>query len=193
MKKILVVVCAVAFCLAAASADAQVTPVPYVQVYFDEFHTVTVLEECPTAPAGTLYVVAHNWNMWMSAIEYRIEYPPEVGFLGDSIDEDRQLAIGQSPTGIAIAWKNTPGKAFVSLRLQTVSVLWNCEDCQTQNVTITVVKSPDSDPTQPNHLVRALDWPDEAEHWGFGMAAYLCAIVPVEETTWGGIKAQYDR
>ena len=72
MKKILVVVCAVAFCLGAANAGAQ-TAVPYVQIYFDEGQSVTVLEECPTGPVGTLYVVAHNWNMWMAAIEYLIE------------------------------------------------------------------------------------------------------------------------
>jgi len=188
MKKILVVVCAVAFCLGAASADAQV---PYVQVYFDSLHTESVLEECPTDPQGTLYVVAHNWGIWMSGIEYQINYPPEMTFLGDFIDEDRQLSIGSSPTGISIAWKNAPGAAFVSLRLQTVSVWYTCDGCQVQNITVTVVKHPVSDPTQPNHMVRAVDWPDEADHWGVGMASVICPTVPVEETTWGGIKAQY--
>ena len=193
MKKILVVVCTAAFCLGAASAGAQVAPEPYVQVYFDESRTVTGLLECPTDPVGKLYVVAHNFNIWMTAIEYKIDYPPEVTLLGDSIDLDRQLKIGNSATGIAIVWQNNPGNAFEGLWLQEATVLYNCEGCQVQNITITVVKHPESDATMPNHLVRSLDRPDEADHWGVGLEARICATVPVEETTWGGIKAQYDK
>jgi hypothetical protein len=144
MKKVLVVVCAVAFCLGAASADAQV---PYVQPYFDELQTVTILDECPTDPAGRLYIVAHNWGIFMSAIEYRIEYAPEITFLGDFIDEANILSIGSSPTGIALAWKNSPGVAFTSLRLQEVSVFYTCTACEVTNITVTVKKHPDSDPT----------------------------------------------
>ena len=187
MKKILVVVCAVAFCLGAASVDAQV---PYVQPYFDELHTVTVLDECPTEPLGRLYIVAHNWGMFMSAIEYQINYAPQITFLGDFIDEDAILSIGLSPTGIALAWKGAPGVAFTSLRLQEVSVAYTCEACVDQNITVTVVKHPDSDPTMPGHLVRALDF-NQNEYWGVGMTAVICPTVPVDETTWGGIKAQY--
>jgi hypothetical protein len=187
MKKVLVVVCAVAFCLGAASADAQV---PYVQPYFDELQTVTILDECPTDPAGRLYIVAHNWGIFMSAIEYRIEYAPEITFLGDFIDEANILSIGSSPTGIALAWKNSPGVAFTSLRLQEVSVFYTCTACEVTNITVTVKKHPDSDPTQPDYLVRALDF-NQNEYWGIGMVAVICPTVPVEETTWGGIKAQY--
>lgn len=175
------------FFLGAASASAQV---PYVQAYFDELHTVTVLDQCPTEPIGRLYIVAHNWGIFMSAIEYQIVYPPQITFLGDFIDEENILSIGQSPTGIALAWKNIPGLAFESLRLQEVSVAYTCTACNDQDITITVVKHPASDPTQPNYLVRAVDfW--LSEFWGVGMASVICPTVPVEEATWGGIKALY--
>ena len=187
MKKILVVVCAVAFCLGAASANAQVA---YVQPYFDELHTVTVLDSCPSEPLGTIYVVAHNWGIFMSAIEYQINYAPQITWLGDNIDDVAMLKIGSSPTGISLAWKNTPGLAFTSLLLQTASVLYNCSGCEEQNITVTVVKHPASDPTKPNYMVRALDF-NQNEYWGIGMVAIICPTVPVEETTWGSIKAQY--
>lgn len=186
MKKILVVVCAVAFCLGAASVDAQV---PYVQPYFDELQTVSVLETC-TSGLGTIYIVAHNWGMFMSAIEYQVNYAPQIVFIADLVDTDNILVIGQSPTGISLAWKNAPGVAFTSLRLQEVTVNYLCDGCDYQNVTVTVTKHPASDETMPNHLVRALDF-NQNEFWGVGMTAVICPTVPVEETTWGGIKAQY--
>jgi hypothetical protein len=178
---------AITFCLGATSASAQV---PYVQPYFDELHTVTVLNSCPTDPLGRLYIVAHNWGIFMSAIEYQILYAPQITVLGDFVDEANILSIGQSPTGISLAWKNTPGLAFKSLRLQEVSVFYTCTACNDENITITVVKHPASDPAQPDYMIRALDfWQDE--FFGVGMTAVICPTVPVEETTWGGIKSMY--
>ena len=174
-------------CLGASSASAQV---PYVQPYFNELHTETVLSSCPTDPVGTIYIVAHNWGIFFSAIEYQIDYSPQITFFGDNIDEANILSIGQSPSGIALAWKNTPGLAFTTLRLQEVSVYYTCSGCDDQNITVRVVKHPASDPAQPSHMVRALDfW--QNEHWGVGMVAVICPTVPVEETSWGGIKAMY--
>ena len=107
MKKILVVVFAVVVMLGAAQVNAQV---PYVQVYFDEFWQVSVLESCPDATpvtvAQTVYVVAHNFNMWMNGIEYMISYPTEMLWLGDSIGPDR-LSIGNSPNPLLL--KSTEG------------------------------------------------------------------------------------
>ena len=100
------------------------------------------------------------------------------------------LKIGSSPLGIALSWKNAPGVAFTSLRLQEASVAWNCSGCTDQNITVTVKKHPASDATMPDYMVRALDF-NQNEFWGIGMVAVICPTVPVEETTWGGIKAQY--
>ena len=197
MKRFLVVVCAVAVCLGAATANAQ-TSVPFVQVYFDEGWSVTNPPACPTEDPGTqtstIYVVARNWNMWMQSIEYAIEYPPELVWLGDFVNPATQLELGDSPTtslsgGIAVTWR-TRGNAFNPLLIQWATILWNCQGCATQNITLTVVKHP-STVWPENWLVRALESPNFAEAQGIGMASVVCPIVPVDETTWGGIKAQY--
>jgi hypothetical protein len=83
MKKILVVVFAIAVVFTAISASAQI---PYVAVYFDDTYK-DMTADCPDAPPGTVpdsaYVVTHNWNMWMNAIEYAIDYPPQMYWTGD--------------------------------------------------------------------------------------------------------------
>jgi len=197
MKKFLVVVCAVAVCLGAATANAQ-TAVPHVQVYFDEGWSITNPESCPDADLGTvfgtLYVVARNYNMWMQSIEYSIEYPPEILWFGDAIDPTTQLKIGASPTtsvagGISVTWQSR-GNAFHPMLIQTVSFGWMCRNCVEQNITVRVVKHP-ATAWAETWLVRALRSPDFQQVAGVGMASVVCPTVPVEETTWGGIKAQY--
>jgi hypothetical protein len=191
MKKFLVVVCALAFCVGAANVHAQV---PYVQVYFDQYYSETTAD-CPGGGGiGTLWVVAHNWNMWMNAIEYRIVYPAAVTPISDNINLETQLALGSSETGIAIVWTNIPGKAFDALLIQTVSFEWTCDGCTEDNAELMVVNYDDEvDPLAPDYnTVRALQWPDDNDVFGVGMTSLVCATVPVNETTWGNIKAQYD-
>ena len=193
MKKILVVVFAVVVMLGAAQVNAQV---PYVQVYFDEYWQTSVLPECPMDPPGsvvsTLYVVAHNFNMWMNGIEYMISYPTELTWLGDSIGPDR-LSIGNSPTGIGITWP-IPGNGFGGILAQTANVLWMCQGCDATNITISVLKHPSTPCSGPDcaNLVRAVRWPDLGLVFGVGMTSVVCPVIPVQETTWGGIKAQYN-
>ena len=63
--------------------------VPEVQIFFEPRLNFTSAN-CPNAPIGTftqhVYVVANNFNMFISAIEYRIEYPSILIWLGDDID-----------------------------------------------------------------------------------------------------------
>lgn len=208
MKKTLVVVVAIAIALGASVVSAQI---PNVGVYFD--NTYTQMDAvCPTNPAGTvftkLYVVANNYNMWVSAIEYQIELPPSLMFLGD-IDPSggnwagSQLKIGSSPAGIGVSWP-LPANGFVPLRVQEISVLWQCQNVGTVEApacvladgvtgftdhTINVYKYPTSD-----NGPRAVRWPDEVVVVGVGLTSVICGdVIPVEETTWGGIKALYNQ
>jgi hypothetical protein len=184
MKKVLVVVFAVAFGLSAV-ANAQT---PNVAVYFDEglqFQQGV----CPGAPIGTvqqnLFVVANNFGIWMNAIEYAISYPPQLAFLGDLMIPGA-ISIGNSPTGIAIAFP-VPQNAFVQNVVQQVSVLWMCNDCAlNQDAPLIVLPHPSFG------LVRAVEWPNLNTHLGVGMTSLICATTPVQETTWGGIKALYE-
>lgn len=190
MKKTLVVVVAIAIGLFASVSSAQI---PHVVVYFD--NTMTQMDACcPDAPAGTvaqeLYVVANNFNMWVSAIEYMISYPASLLFLGDLVDDGpggTQLRIGQSPTGIGISWP-IPANGFNALLCQKASVLWMCAAGDPVTDQLLVVL-----PFPSSGKVRAIRWPDEGEVLGVGLTSVVCpTVIPVEETTWGGIKALYD-
>ena len=190
MKKTLVVVVAIAIGLFASVSSAQT---PHVVVYFD--NTMTQMDACcPDAPAGTvaqtLYVVANNFNMWVSAIEYRIQYPPSLMLLGEGVDDGpggTQLKIGQSPTGIGISWP-IPAPGFGALVCQKPNVLWMCAAGDAVADQLMVVL-----PFPSSGKVRAIRWPDEFEVLGVGLTSVVCpTVIPVEETTWGGIKALYD-
>ncbi len=184
MKKVLVVVFVVAFGLSAV-ANAQT---PNVAVYFDEdlqFQQAT----CPGAPTGTvfqtLYVVANNFGIWLNGIEYQIFYPTQLGFLGDVMVGDA-ISIGNSAVGIGIAFP-TPLEAFTQAVVQKVTVVWMCDVCVDQiEYPIDVMPYPG----QP--WVRAVEWDDLDLHIGIGMRSLVCATTPVQETTWGQIKALYE-
>jgi hypothetical protein len=200
MKKTLVVVVAIAIALSASLASAQT---PFVAVTFDNGYT-QMDALCPPDPSGTvfadLYVVAHNFNMWVSAIEYQISLPPSLLFLGDFIG-DNQLSIGASVTGIGISWP-LPANGFEALRCQRISILWQCQNVGTVEEPACVLA--DGVTAFNDHLIhvlpyptsgkiRAIRWPDEVEVLAIGLSSVICGdVIPVEETTWGGIKALYD-
>jgi hypothetical protein len=193
MNKILVVVCAVVICFGAVGASAQT---PTVQPYF-QGGQINV-PQCPeggdsgTIP-GNIYVLAHNWNIWMSALEYQVEWPTQLIFVGDVPADPAWLTIGTSinpATGISYSF-GTPVNAYNDVLIETISFFWNCSGCATaQNITVTVMGAPAS--PEPPSVVRAVDFWSEEYVYGIGMQAIVCPIVPVEETTWGGIKALYN-
>jgi len=196
MKKVLVVVFAVVIGFSAVSASAQT---PYLQIYFDELYTQTTAD-CPAAPVGTVlgtaYVVGHNWNMYMNAVDYKIIYPPEVSWIGDNVASGA-LVLGTSPEGIAVAW-TLPVPAFGPVFIQEISFLWMCDGCQVSNIYWPIVNYYEAADVVPGDLdlldrvVTSIRWPDEATVLGVGLNAVICPNVPVEDSTWGGIKALYD-
>lgn len=189
MKKIL----AVAFVIAIVSAGAVSAQTPFVQVYFDYGSGADPTGVCPSAPIGTVIdevtVIAHNFNMWMTAIEYQIDYGPVLSFLADNVDPSA-LVIGSSPAGISIAWP-IPQNAFGAFVTQTATVVWMCDDCGLW---------PDTPFPQvlghpfysTGYIVEATRWPDVVIITGIGMASTICpVIIPVEDTTWGQLKSLY--
>jgi hypothetical protein len=183
MKKVLAVVLTVAFVsMWAYAATAQI---PHVVVFFDEHWTQTT-EVCPGAGVfDTLYVVAINFDMWMSAIEYSIDYPPSVSWFADV--PNSPLNIGNTPGGVATTW-NLPQNAFAPLGVMNVIVEWNFNDCGPPNAGNYITVKPHPVTT----FLRAARWPDNVLFEGIGLASVVCPVVPVEEKTWGGVKALYD-
>jgi hypothetical protein len=106
-------------------------------------------------------------------------------FLGDHMIGDA-ISIGNSAVGIGIAFP-TPVPAFDQRVVQTVTVLWMCDDCAPTNQDAPMIVMPY--PGQP--WVRAVEWPGLDPHIGVGMTSLICSTSPVQETTWGQIKALY--
>jgi hypothetical protein len=190
MNKILVVVCAVVICFGAVGAKAQT---PTVQAYWTG--GLVILPECPVGGddpfgnpmAGEFYVVAHNWNIWMTAIEYSIVYPPQIMFPTDILANDGWLYLGASQVGISISMP-TPVSSWSDVLLETVRFIWNCSGCDVTDIEFRLEGHPDS---HAYPLIRAADF-YENEHFGQGTSLWICFTTPVEETTWGGIKALYE-
>jgi hypothetical protein len=188
MKRILVVVCAIAISVCAISAKAQV---PNVGVFFDQdlqFMWADCPPEAPLTVLDTCYVALHNANMFVGSVEYLIEYPPYMFWTGDEIpgvDGEDYLKAGSSAYGIGIVWP-IPKNGFLSILLQKSFFLWNCSGCQAGPQQVHVLPHPDSG------KIRAIRWPDLWELPLVGMTSDICAPVPVEVNTWGGIKALYE-
>lgn len=189
MKKIL----AVAFVIAILSVSAASAQTPFVQVFFDYGSGADPAGVCPPGPIGTVFdtvtVIAFGYDMWMTAIEYQIDYGPVLSWLADMVIPG-SLVIGDSPAGITIGYP-VPQNAFDPLVVQTALVLWLCDDC---------APWPDTPfPVVNGHpafaggsIVRATRWPDVVIVDGLGMSSTICPVViPVEDTTWGQLKSLY--
>ncbi len=179
-RSLLFVICLV-LCASTLSAG-----VPNVAIFFDK-NLRYMSGSCPYAPVGTVldtvYVVANNFDMWMNAIEYRIDYPPQLLYISD-LPPANTLVLGNSPYGITIAW-TIPANAFIGLVVQKILVLWQCDGCPGYNYPVVV------NPHPMTGYLRAVRWPDLVTVDAIGMTSLICAVIPVEETTWGGIKALY--
>jgi hypothetical protein len=192
-----------ALCILALSGFASIVTAqtPYLQVYFDEELTETSAD-CPTGEIGTVedefWVVAHNFNAYLAAIEFKINYPPQIYWYGEIPVTD--LTLGSSPTGVAMAFP-TPLNAYGPAVLMKVRFVWMCNDCYTYNVMVCFDVFPSSG------YVRAVRWPDEELIYATSGTAVICGLlcaapcgdvacpglpgVPVAQSTWGGIKALY--
>jgi hypothetical protein len=169
----------------AGSAYAQE---PNIQVYFDDMSSAQA--DCP--PVGTpwntefttLWVVANNFDMYVAAVEFMIDYPPQLTWLGDIYNTD--TVIGNSASGVSLAW-TIPLDAFDRAVLMQATCAWACDGCAgNENTPVDVVPNPNQG------LLRALRWPDNVSFDVVGMRSLICATVPVEETTWGQIKSLYN-
>lgn len=187
MNKILVVVCAVVICFGALGANAQV---PTVQPYWTGGQVI--LPECPVGGddpvgnpmVGEFYVLAHNWDIWMTALEYQIVYPPGIMFPTDILASSEWLDLGSSATGLTISMP-TPLGTWGDVLIETVRFLWNCNECDVPNQEIRLQGHPHTG------LVRAADL-NQNEVIGQGTSAWICFTTPVEETTWGKVKSLYE-
>ena len=193
MKRILAVAFAIAILSLGFNASAQV---PFVQVYFDDFGAIGA-RDCPPCGAEQVDVIsvfALNFNMWMLAIEYMIDYSPALNFLGD-VANPGALNIGISTTGVSWSYP-VIGNAFGPYRTQQANVFWTC--CEPTNgcanfPNSAVVVSPHPGSNPPALGPRAVEWQTFRTVDGVGMTSMICQTpIATKTSTWGGIKSLYN-
>jgi hypothetical protein len=170
-------------------ASAQV---PIIKVYSVGTYSQ---ERIGCYPAGTLthlYVVLENWTTPFSAVDFSIAYPSHLIWLADvPAYDDGTVIIGNSPTGIAIAWGNCcmpdPSSGRTLLLTPLVFVSQQC-DCNVGFFGSIVVTGYTPLGKQNPSLIR---YPDLTEVSGLGSYSYMCGPIATEPTTWGKVKSLY--
>lgn len=185
MKKALAGVLAVA--LAGAMAVSASAQVPNVQVYFDPAYSNTQTNCMPAGP-DTWYVVMNNWNMFVAGVDFSVIYPPAVFWTGDALPDPATMAsLGNSPTGVAVAW-NLPQNGFGPLLALKLNVFWGMCDCNAGPQPVRVGGYTPFGKTEPS----AVQWPLYNEVSGIGMTSLICpGAIATDNKTWGGVKALY--
>ena len=143
----------------------------------------------------TLRVVAHNLDMWMSAVEFAVDFGSNDHLLYlQDIHLDNTLYLGTSyggyVDGVTITYL-TPIRAVGPTVVMRILVLWTCNDCdelsprdRTQWIRVS--------PHEYFGSIRALRWPDDQMVDMVGWTSLVCSpSFAVEETTWGRVKALY--
>ncbi len=189
MKRTLIAVIAIAVAgIITGSATAQV---PNVQVYFDASHTRTDAFCGTFGIVTTLHVVMNNWNMNITGVDFSINYSSALIWLADNLpDPLTQVAIGQSPTGIAIAYANCCYlDGFQSVEVLQPLMLWSPScDCNQYLYAVVVGGYTPLGKTQPT-AVRKEDF---QQFSGIGMTSLICPDPnAIESSTWGKVKALY--
>ena len=168
-------------CFAATIAMAQA---PRVAIYFDGYYRDR--SEVCQGPGGydTLFVFAEDFDAWITAIEFSVDFSDIDGFIWIADLLVTPLVIGTTPEGIAMTW-STPQSGFTPLLLMEILVAWTCEDCRLINQHLFVRPHP-----LTGHL-RAVRYPDRTFIDAIGDDGWLCYAGPTETTTWGAVKALY--
>jgi hypothetical protein len=189
MKKALAGVLAVA--LVGVIAGSAMAQAPNIQVYFDPAHTQTQSTCGPVGQPTNLYVVMNNWNFNITGVDFSINYSAGLIWLGDNLpDPLTQTSIGQSPTGIAIAYANCcylVGSSNPEVLIPLV--LWSPQcTCAGAPLAVVVGGYTPLGKTQPSAIRRE----DFQEFSGIGMTSLICpGAIATEPSTWGQVKALY--
>ena len=164
---------------------------PFIAVYFDAAYQIEgpgysdgLTVECPGSGLDTLYVALVNANKYVSGVDFMVDYPPALTWMGDL--DTQPVSIGTTPTGLSMGW-SLPQNGFSTLQICKVRVLWNCEFCDGLYLNNPVVVVPN--PT--TFTLGFTDWPDYALFPAVGMTSLICPTIPTEDTTWGKVKSLY--
>ncbi len=184
--KAMVTLAVVLVALAAVSGPVQAQTTPTVGVYFDQAYTVMQKPCVGPNVMDYAYVVAYNFDVFLSGMEYMISYPPSILWVADL--DIPAVTIGNTPSGISMGFGSTPLNGFGPVLLHRVAFLWQCMGCDATNEDDPIVVLPHP----VSGFLRGTDFPNFDFVYGVGMTSLVCATVPVNETTWGKIKSLYE-
>jgi hypothetical protein len=159
---------------------------PYIAVYFDQYFTEQQTFCQGIDVQDTWYVVAVNFNTFVSGFEFMIQYPGAVSFLNDL--DTPPITIGDTESGITMGYPFPPLNGFEPILICRSRVIWNCDDCQgLANLPVAVVPHP-----YTGDLV-GVDYHTNELIPAIGMTSLICPVgVPTQDTTWGQVKALYE-
>lgn len=102
------------------AASVSVAGTPTVKVYFDEGLTTRTLDGLRPGPV-TLYVTAEGFDANLRAIEYKIDFPAGLTWIGDA--DVPAVTIGSTRNGIVQAW-TYPVNGFSPVIIAKVQAQW---------------------------------------------------------------------
>lgn len=155
---------------------------PTVRIYFDTGLTAQSKNCPPGGGLDSMFVVAQAFGSLIGGLELAINFPGTMTWVADV--GTPPVTIGDSPTGISMGWP-VPENAFGRFRAYMILFTWNCNGCGVTDDPAVVVPRPSTG------FVGAASFPTYQLISAVGMTSLVCATVPVEETTWGRVKALY--
>lgn len=172
-----------ALTLTGALAPVSDAQTPYIAVYFDPGFSVEC-KDCPGQVLDVWYVAGVGFNTPVTGAEFAIEYPAAASWLGDL--NTPPVTIGSTPTGISMGYA-TPLNGYSPVGLCQVHVFWVCDGCGPPWYW-NMIK------VRPHPSTGFLGWTDGdyVERNAVGLTSIICGGTPVEETTWGRLKALFD-
>ncbi len=158
---------------------------PSIATYFDE--NGLQIEICDGYRFSDIHVVALNVNAWVSSFRYKIEFPPPFTFLGGFGFVADPIVDGTADTGIEISYPS-PVYFGANQLIHTAGVVWTCSyGCPYSNVYIAPVPFPGLTEIE----VDVVQGETTTTLFLNTSAAVLCPTLPVQQQTWGKIKALY--
>lgn len=130
----------------------------------------------------TVYFILSDFNAWIAAVEFSVDYPPYVTWLGDG--PTPPVAIGSTPTGISMAW-GTPQNGFGPFVVLQANIIYHAR-CYHGELRVQVQPHPDT-----GDLAAISYGNDSLVDLEGGYAKFCSRTVPVENRSWGAIKAIY--
>lgn len=179
-------ICSIGLIILVMSVSLAAGQTPTLRIYFD-LELTQGHQGCPDPPDSlledSLYVVAENFGTWFTAMEYQIQFPPEMILIED---DTGGLNISNSAEGIATAW---PTYLIGTERvvINKVKFMWNCQIDPNGDIPIPIVAHP-----QTGHI-RGVSWWTHEFITAVGSSGWISQEeVPVEDTSWGRIKSIYN-